>query len=221
MIQVFLLDDYTPFRAGARRALETAEDIVVVGEGDRAQGTASEILEKRPNVALLDIYLPDGNGIEVCRDVQAVAPEIRCLMLTHAIDDEPLFESIIAGAAGYLSKTVSPRELVDAVQIVAEGKSLIDPALLDRVLSRLRAGEDRLSRLTGRERDVLHLIGEGLTNPEIAEALQLAEQTIKNYVSRVLSKLEMGRIQAALYATEREHELRRGAIQTPSTDGSA
>lgn len=200
-IAVFVVDDHELMRVGLREAFAVEPDLEIVGEADRFEGTAARIVETTPDVAILDVRLRDGSGIELCRDVMEGAPAVRSLMFTSATGDEPLHESILAGAAGYLLKDASRAELIHAVRKVAGGQALIDPAMTDQVLRRLRAQPDEPStRLTEQERRVLDLIGEGLTNKEIAGRLHLADQTVKNYVSRVLTKLDMRRTHAALYA---------------------
>jgi DNA-binding NarL/FixJ family response regulator len=158
----------------------------------------------RPDVAVLDVRLPDGNGVEVCREIRSTHPEIQCLILTSFADDEALFQSIMAGAAGYVLKQIKGTDLVDAVRRVADGQSLLDPAVTSRVLERLRTPpetDERLARLTEQERKILDLIADGLTNRQIAERVHLAEKTVKNYVSNLLTKLGMERrTQAAVYA---------------------
>jgi DNA-binding NarL/FixJ family response regulator len=202
-VRVFLLDDHDIVRRGLRDLLE-AEGMEVVGEAATAEEGLSRIPPTRPDVAVLDVRLPDGSGVEVCRDIRSRHPEIKCLMLTSFSDDEALFQAIMAGAAGYLLKQLQGSDIVDAVQRVAEGQSLLDPAVTTRVLERLRQGpeeDEALARLTDQERRILELIAEGLTNRQIAERIHLAEKTVKNYVSNVLSKLGMERrTQAAVYA---------------------
>ena len=202
-VRVFLLDDHDVVRRGLRDLLE-AEGMEIVGEAATSAEALSRIPPTRPEVAILDVRLPDGNGVEVCRDIRAHHPEIQCLMLTSFADDEALFQAIMAGAAGYLLKQIKSGDIADAVRRVSEGQSLLDPAVTARVLDRLRQGpeeDEALSRLTDQERAILELIAEGLTNRQIAERIHLAEKTIKNYVSNVLSKLGMERrTQAAVYA---------------------
>jgi DNA-binding NarL/FixJ family response regulator len=204
VIRVFLLDDHEVVRRGLQDLLEADGDIVVVGESGLAQEAARRIPALRPHVAILDGRLPDGSGIDVCREVRSAHPEIAALILTSYDDDEALFSAIMAGAAGYVLKQVRGNDLVDAVRRVAAGQSLLDPAVTARVLDRLRAGpeEDKaLAPLTDQERRILELIGEGLTNRQIAERMFLAEKTVKNYVSSMLGKLGMERrTQAAVFA---------------------
>ncbi|HUV09448.1 MAG TPA: response regulator transcription factor [Acidimicrobiia bacterium] len=203
-VRVFLLDDHEVVRRGLRDLLEAEEDLIVVGEAGTAEEALSRIPPTRPNVAVLDVRLPDGSGVEVCRDIRSHHPEIQCLILTSFADDEALFQAIMAGAAGYLLKQVKGQDLVAGVRQVARGQSLLDPAVTARVLERLRAGpetDERLARLTNQERKILDLIADGLTNRQIAEQVHLAEKTVKNYVSNLLTKLGMERrTQAAVYA---------------------
>jgi two-component system, NarL family, response regulator DevR len=213
-IRVFLLDDHELVRRGLRELLETEGDIEICGEAESAAEALSRIPPTRPDVAILDIRLPDGNGVEVCRDIRSRHPEISCLILTSFSDDDALFQAIMAGAAGYLLKQISGTDLVDAVRRVSAGQSLLDPGVTARVLERLRAGpetDERLARLTDQERRILDLIAEGLSNRQIAERVHLAEKTVKNYVSSVLAKLGMERrTQAAVFASNlrasTEHE---------------
>jgi two-component system response regulator DevR len=200
-INVFVVDDHELMRIGLREALEVETDILVVDDADCATGTARSIARAAPDVALIDVRLPDGDGVELCRDVLNENPRVRCLMFTSATDDESLHASILAGAAGYLLKDAPRLELIAAIRKVAMGGSLIDPGMTEHVLARLRARPDDPTRhLTPQEHRVLALIGEGLTNQEIAERLHLADQTIKNYVSHVLTKLHMPRTRAAVFA---------------------
>jgi len=212
--RVFLLDDHEIVRRGLRELLEAEDDLHVVGEAGTAADAVARIPPTRPDVAVLDVRLPDGNGVEVCREVRSRHPEIRCLMLTSFSDDEALFQAIMAGAAGYLLKQVRGTDLVTAIRNVAAGQSLLNPAITAQVLERLRKGneeDERLAHLTPQERNILELIAEGLTNRQIAERVHLAEKTVKNYVSNLLAKLGMERrTQAAVYAArlaeQREHQ---------------
>jgi two-component system, NarL family, response regulator DevR len=204
-IRVFLLDDHEVVRGGLRALLEPEEDIEVVGEA----GTVAEALNRiplaHPDVAILDVRLPDGTGIEVCRQVRSDDPELVCLMLTSYADDEALLAAVMAGAAGYVLKQVQGSDLVADIRKVASGSSLLDPGLTQRVLERIRRGpveDQRLASLTPQERRILDQIAEGRTNRQIGEALFLAEKTVKNYVSNLLSKLGMERrTEAAIFAT--------------------
>src|SRR3954454_1706905 len=206
MIRVFLLDDHEVVRRGLVDLLQAAGDIEIVGESGSAQEAARRIPALRPDVAVLDARLPDGNGIDVCRDVRAVDSSIKGLILTSYEDDEALFASIMAGAAGYVLKQIKGTDLVDAVRRVAAGQSLLDPAVTARVLERIRRGPDQpdeLKGLTEQERKILALVAEGLTNREIAGRMFLSEKTIKNYVSSLLAKLGMERrTQAAVLAAK-------------------
>ncbi len=201
---MFLLDDHEIVRTGLRSLLEATDDIVVVGEAGTVAEALARIPPTRPEVAILDVRLPDGSGVEVCREVRSRNPEIACVMLTSYADDEALFAAIMAGAAGYVLKQVEGTNLVEDVRRVAAGQSLLDPVITERVLTRLRKGPEedpRLASLTAQERRILDLIAEGKTNRQIAGELYLAEKTVKNYVSNVLSKLGMERrTQAATYA---------------------
>ena len=203
-ITVFLLDDHELVRRGVRELLESEEDIVVIGEASTQSQAVGRVHAVDPDVALLDVRLEDGNGIEACRELRSLHPRTACLMLTSFADDEALFQTILAGAAGYVLKNIRSSDLVDAVRRVAAGQSLLDPAVTARVLERLRQGpaeDERIARLSDQERQVLMLLAEGLTNRQIAERLFLAEKTIKNYVTAVLSKMGMARrTEAAVYA---------------------
>jgi two-component system, NarL family, response regulator DevR len=205
-IRVFLLDDHEVVRRGLRDLLESDGDISIVGESGSATEATARIPALRPDVAVLDARLPDGSGIDVCRDVRSVDSSIKALILTSYDDDEALFAAILAGAAGYLLKQVGGNDLIDAVRRVAGGQSLIDPTLTARVLERLRNGpaeHEELASLTEQELKILALIAEGLTNRQIGERLFLAEKTVKNYVSSILSKLGLERrTQAAVLASK-------------------
>jgi two-component system, NarL family, response regulator DevR len=204
VIRVFLLDDHEIVRRGLRELLEREDDIEVVGESGEAEQARRRIPALRPDVAILDARLPDGSGIDVCRDVRSIDPTIKALILTSYDDDEALFAAIMAGAAGYILKQVRSSELVEGVRRVAAGQSLLDPAVTTQVLTRLRSGpqqDPRLAGLTGQERRILDCIAEGMSNREIADHLSLAEKTVKNYVTSVLAKLGMQRrTQAAVFA---------------------
>jgi two-component system, NarL family, response regulator DevR len=206
MIRVFLLDDHEVVRRGLADLLQTDGDIEVVGESGSAAEATARIPALRPDVAVLDARLPDGNGIDVCRDVRAVDPSIKGLILTSYEDDEALFAAIMAGAAGYVLKQIRGTDLVDAVRRVAAGQSLLDPAVTARVLERIRHGTEEpkeLKALTDQERRILEYIAQGLTNHEIAQRMFLADKTVKNYVSSVLAKLGLERrTQAAVLATK-------------------
>ncbi|GAA4202542.1 response regulator [Actinocatenispora rupis] len=205
MIRAYLLDDHEVVRRGLRELLESAGDIEVVGESGSAVQAVHRIPALRPDVAVLDARLPDGNGIDVCRQVRSVDPSIRALILTSYEDDEALFAAIMAGAHGYVLKQVRGTDLVDAVRRVAAGQSLLDPAVTERVLDRIRRGPeqpDELRELTEQETRILTLIAEGLTNRAIAGRMHLSEKTVKNYVSSILAKLGLHRrTEAAVLAS--------------------
>jgi two-component system response regulator DevR len=205
VIRVYLLDDHEVVRRGIRDLLEQEEDIEVVGEAGLAAEAVGRIPVLKPDVAILDARLPDGSGIDVCRDVRSADPSIRALILTSYEDDEALFSAIMAGAAGYVLKQIRGNDLVDTVRRVAAGQSMLDPAVTQRVLERIRQGNDEpdeLRNLTDQERRILAFIAEGMTNREIAGKMFLAEKTVKNYVSSLLAKLGLERrTQAAVLAT--------------------
>ncbi len=205
-IRVFLLDDHEIVRRGLAELISTTDDLCVVGEAGTAADALSRIPAARPDVAILDGRLPDGSGIDVCREIRSAHPAINCLILTSYDDDEALFAAVMAGASGYLLKQIGGRSLIDAIRDVAAGRSLLDPAVTGRLLERLRhpaVADARLTALTTREREILDLIAEGLSNKQIGERLFLAEKTVKNYVSALLSKLNMQRrTQAAVFGAE-------------------
>lgn len=209
-IRVFLLDDHELVRRGLADLLGVESDIEVVGEASSVAEAMVRIPATKPDVAVLDVRLPDGSGVEVCRDIRSDMPEVKCLMLTSFSDDEALFDAIMAGASGYVLKEIRGNDLVDAIRQVAAGKSLLDPSLTQKVLERLRRGSDedeRLAALSDQERRILELIGEGMTNRQIGEQMHLAEKTVKNYVSSLLAKLGMERrTQAAAFVARLEAE---------------
>lgn len=195
-IRVFLLDDHEVVRRGLHDLLSSDPSIEVVGEAGTCAEALQGIVTKRPDVAVLDVRLPDGTGIDVCRDLRALAPEVNVLMLTSYADDEALLTAVLAGAHGYVLKDIRSNDLIEMVRKVSTGQSLLDPAAVDAVRSRLRKGSSvysMLEDLTDQERRVLEFIGEGMSNRQIAENMFLAEKTIKNYVSSVLAKLGMER----------------------------
>ncbi|MGA2036211.1 MAG: response regulator transcription factor [Acidimicrobiales bacterium] len=202
--RVFLLDDHEVVRRGLRELFESEDDLSVVGEAATAEEAIARVPATHPDVAVLDVRLANGDGVEVCRDLRSAMPELKCLMLTSFADDEALFSAILAGASGYVLKQVKGSDLVSAVRRVAAGGSLLDPALTRQVMDRLRGEkteDERLARLTGQERNILELIADGKTNRQIADELFLAEKTVKNYVSNLLSKMGFARrTEAAVYA---------------------
>jgi DNA-binding NarL/FixJ family response regulator len=211
-IRVFLMDDHEIVRRGVRDVLEAESDITVVGEAGTAASALARIPALMPDVAILDVRLPDGDGVSVCRDIRSAMPQVACLMLTSFSGDDALFDAIMAGAAGYVMKQIRGNDLIGAIRTVAAGGSLLDPDAAGRVMARMRdqaAKADPLAGLSPQERTILELIGEGLTNRQIGERMFLAEKTVKNYVSSVFSKLGMERrTQAAAYAARifGEHE---------------
>jgi DNA-binding NarL/FixJ family response regulator len=204
-IKVFLLDDHEIVRRGVKDMLEAEPDITVVGEAGTAASALARIPALRPDVAVLDVRLPDGDGVTVCREIRSRMPEVACLMLTSFGDDEALFDAIMAGAAGYVLKQIRGTDLVGAVRTVAAGESMLDPEAASKVLARMRdqaTKTDPLAGLTPQERKILELIGDGLTNRQIGEQMYLAEKTVKNYVSALFAKLGVERrTQAAVYAS--------------------
>ncbi|MFF7214849.1 response regulator [Streptomyces sp. NPDC008238] len=209
-IRVFLVDDHEVVRRGLHDLLDAEPDIEVAGEAGTVDHALARAPALRPDVAILDVRLPDGDGICVCRELRSRMPGLACLMLTSFDDDDALLDAIMAGAAGYVLKQIKGSDLVSAVRTVASGQSMLDPATTARLMNSLREQEqppepqdEALSGLTPREREILELIGEGLTNRQIGERLFLSEKTVKNHISRMLGKLGVERrIQAAVLATE-------------------
>ncbi len=205
MTRVFLVDDHEIVRRGLVDLLGSAPDLTVVGEAASVGEAMARIPSSGADVAVLDVRLPDGNGVELCRDLRTVLPDLRCLMLTSFADDEALFDAVMAGASGFVLKQILGTDLISAVRTVGAGGSLLDSRATAALMQRMRSERtaDPLAELSDQERAVFDLIGQGLTNREIAERLFLAEKTIKNYVSRLLAKLGMQRrTQAAVLATE-------------------
>ncbi|SOD70886.1 LuxR family two component transcriptional regulator [Jatrophihabitans sp. GAS493] len=206
MIRVFLLDDHEIVRRGIAEMLSYEPGIEIVGDAGTAEQALLRVKALRPDVAILDARLPDGSGIDVCREIRSSVPETHCLILTSYDDDDAIFSAVLAGAAAYVLKEVRGSNLVHTVREVAAGKSLIDPEVSERVLARLRDGaatDPRLAGLSDREREILALITDGLTNRQIGDRLFLAEKTVKNYVSGLLAKLGMQRrTQAAVFGAE-------------------
>jgi two-component system response regulator DevR len=213
LIRVFLVDDHEVVRRGVQEVLSVDGGVEVVGEAGTVAEALARIPAARPDVVVLDVRLPDGSGVDVCREVRSRQPEVRCLMLTSYFDDQALFDSIMAGASGYVLKSIRAADLRSAVRDVAAGRSLLDPAATGQVLARLRDGgtvaDPRLTGLGPQERRILDLIGEGMTNRQIGRELHLAEKTVKNYVSGLLAKLGMERrTQAAAYVAKLHAEER-------------
>jgi two-component system response regulator DevR len=206
VLTVFLVDDHEMVRRGVADLLNEEEDLRVIGQASLVSEALARILALRPDVAVLDIRLPDGNGVELCRELKSQLPDLACLMLTSFTDEQAMMDAILAGAAGYVIKDIKGLELVSAIRTVGAGRSLLDNRAAAALMERLRAGSEEpgpLADLTEQERAVLDLIGEGLTNRQIAERMFLSEKTVKNYVSRLLGKLGMERrTQAAVLVTE-------------------
>ncbi|MEU8547694.1 response regulator transcription factor [Streptomyces roseoverticillatus] len=208
-VQIFLLDDHEVVRRGVHDLLDAEPDLTVTGEAATAAQALTRVPALRPDVAVLDVRLPDGDGVSVCRELRSRMPGLACLMLTSFDDEEALLDAVMAGAAGYVLKQISGTDLVTAVRTVASGQSMLDPGATTRLMARLRGEETEkhqpqaLAGLTGREREILALIGEGLTNRQIGRRLYLAEKTVKNHISRLLAKLGVERrVQAAVIAAE-------------------
>jgi len=205
-IRVFLVDDHELVREGIRSLLESDDDIEVVGEAGTAADALIRIPLANPDVAILDVRLEDGSGIDVCRDVRSAQPDLVCLMLTSFADDEALYASVMAGAAGYVLKQIRAHDLIDDVKKVAGGASLMDPRAVARVVERIAnppQADPVLNSLSPQERRILDLIAQGRTNREISEVLFLSEKTVKNYVTNLLAKLRMNnRTEAAIFATK-------------------
>ena len=211
-IRVFLLDDHEVVRRGVRELVESEADLTVVGEASSAAEALARVPALRPDVAVLDVRVPDGNGVEVCRELRSAMPQLACLMLMSFADDDALMDAMLAGAAGYVLKQIRGSDLVGAIRTVAAGGSLLDAKATAAVMARLRAPAHNaiLDGLTEQERRILQLIGEGLTNREIGQRMYLAEKTVKNYVSNLLAKLGLQRrTQVAVLATELRNDKRR------------
>ncbi|MDJ0345840.1 response regulator transcription factor [Streptomyces sp. H10-C2] len=212
-IRVFLVDDHEVVRRGVKDLLDSEEGIEVVGDAGTVERALARGPALRPDVAVLDVRLPDGDGITLCRELRSRMPTLACLMLTSFDDDDALLDSIMAGAAGYVLKQIRGSDLVQAVRTVASGQSMLDPGTTARLMSSLRGGDaqgeaadDPLSQLSSREREIVSLIGEGLTNRQIGKELYLSEKTVKNHISRLLAKLGVERrIQAAMLSSHLEY----------------
>jgi len=203
-LKIFLVDDHEVVRRGVRDLLEGEDDFEVVGEAGTVEDALHRINASQPDVAVLDVRLPDGSGVELCRELRSDHPSLACLMLTSYDDDEALFEAIVAGAAGYVLKQVKGNDIIDAVRRVGRGEILLDPAMTSRVVGRLRNGaaeDPRMAGLSNQEQRILALLAEGKTNRQIGAEMFLAEKTVKNYVSNILTKMGMcHRTEAAVYA---------------------
>jgi two-component system response regulator DevR len=218
MVKVFLVDDHEVVRRGLVDLLGSDPELEVIGEAGSVAEAMARIPALQPDVAVLDVRLPDGNGIELCRDLLSAVPELRCLMLTSFTSDEAMLEAILAGASGYVVKDIKGLELARAIKEVGAGKSLLDNRAAAALMAKLRGGtekKDPLAALTDQERTLLGLLGEGLTNRQIADRMFLAEKTVKNYVSRLLAKLGMERrTQAAVFASRLDAD---SGPRTPNT----
>ena len=222
-VRVFLLDDHEVVRRGVHDLLDAEPDLEVVGEAGTVAQALARVPALRPDVAVLDVRLPDGDGVTLCRELRSRMPDLACLMLTSFDDEEALLDAIMAGAAGYVLKQITGTDLVTAVRTVASGQSMLDAGATTRLMARMRGDAvkdqqptDALSALTEREREILALIGEGLTNRQIGLQLFLAEKTVKNHISRLLAKLGVERrVQAAVIATQTGDSLR-AAAPSPS-----
>ena len=209
-IGVFLLDDHEVVRDGLRHLIDSVDDMEVVGEAGTGMDAIERVAITRPRVAVLDVRLPDVSGVEVCRDIRSAHPEIACLMLTSFADEEAMFDAIMAGASGYILKQVRRTDLLGDIRKVATGHSLLDPAVVRKVMDRVQHSRDKspAEKLTHQEKRILELIAEGMTNRQIGEVMYLSEKTVKNYVSHVLTKLGMARrTEAAVYAVRHAREV--------------
>jgi DNA-binding NarL/FixJ family response regulator len=206
VLTVFLVDDHEVVRRGVAEMLEEEDDLTVIGQASSVAEAMARVPALQPDLVLLDVRLPDGNGVELCRDLRSKLPELNCLMLTSFTDEQAMMDAILAGAGGYVIKDIRGMELVSAVRTVGSGRSMLDNRAAAALMTRLRESVEKpgpLAGLTERERTLLDLIGEGLTNRQIAEQMFLAEKTVKNYVSRLLTKLGMERrTQVAVLATQ-------------------
>jgi DNA-binding NarL/FixJ family response regulator len=215
VVRIFLLDDHEIVRTGLRSLLEAEEDIVVVGEAGTVEEALARIPAVRPDLAVLDVRVPDGSGMRVCREVRSRYPEIACVMLTSYANDEALSAAVMAGASGYVLKQVGGSDLVDQLRRAAAGESLFDPVVTQRVFERITTGpveDPQLASLTPQQRRILEHIAEGMTNRQIGEAMFLAEKTVKNYVSNLLPKMGMERrTQAASYVARLKERTERDA----------
>jgi DNA-binding NarL/FixJ family response regulator len=207
VLKIMLVDDHEIVRQGIRSLLEAQDDLEVVAEASGGEQAVEMVRTYKPDVVVMDVRMPDGGGVEACRAIKDVEPDIQVIMLTSFSDDEALFNSIMAGAAGFVLKQIRGNDLVDAIRTVGRGESLLDPGVTERVLDRLRKAkfddkDPKLAKLSPQEERILDLVGEGLTNREIAARIHLSDKTVKNYVSTILQKLEVARrAEAAAYVT--------------------
>ena len=209
--RILLVDDHEVVREGLRALLRRYPDLAVVGEADSVASAVAEAEKNPPDIVIMDVRLPDGSGVEACREIRAARPEVKVLMLTSYADDEAVFNSIMAGASGYLLKQTRGQDLISAIERVKNGESLLDPTVTQRVLDRLRTGpaeqDDEMALLSEQEQKILHLIAEGKTNKEIAQEIFLSDKTVKNYVSSILSKLNLRRrSEAAAFIARRQRQ---------------
>ena len=207
--RVMIVDDHEVVREGLRSLLRRRPELAVVGEADSVASAIEEARKTEPDVVIMDVRLPDGSGVEACREIRAERPETKVLMLTSYADEEAVFASIMAGAIGYLLKQTSTKTLIEAIERAMKGESLLDPAVTQRVLERVRSGkpdeDEELALLSEQERKILDLIAEGMTNKEIAKEIFLSDKTVKNYVSSILSKLSLRRRSEAAAFIARKH----------------
>ncbi|HCV99943.1 MAG: response regulator transcription factor [Acidimicrobiales bacterium] len=209
-LRIFLVDDHDVVRRGLTALIDAEDDLEVVGTSSSAAGTLDAIAATRPDVSVLDVRLGDGNGVEVCRDIRSAHPKVACLILTSFEDDQALVEASLAGAAGYVLKRVQGDELLTAIRLVGKGRRLLAPGTTRLALRRLReSGEAAVEELSPQERRIFDLIGDGLSNREIADRMYLAEKTVKNYVTNLLRKLGMSRRTEAAAFAARLDERRR------------
>jgi DNA-binding NarL/FixJ family response regulator len=207
-IRVFVVDDHEMIRRGLRELIAAEKDLEMAGEADRMQGALDLIRQSAPHIVVVDLKLPDGDGVELCREVRSELPDVRCLIFTSYVDEAAIFEAVMAGSSGFLLKSSSGQDLVGALHAAAAGHSLLDPALTQNLMQMMRRRSEEPGRgLTAQERRVLELVGQGLTNRQIAATLRLAEKTVRNYVTKLLGKLGLEhRAQAALYAARQREE---------------
>lgn len=209
-IRIVLIDDHEVVRAGIKAMIDAQDDLEVVGEADTAEDGVRRVGYDEPDVVVLDVRLPDGSGVEVCRDIRTRFPDVKVLMLTSFADEEALLSAVLAGASGYVLKRVKGSDLVNDIRRVGAGESLLDPEMTEKLFERLRSGpksDPLLARLSDQEREIVTHIAEGKTNKQIADDMFLAEKTVKNYVSNLLAKMGMSRrSEAAAYVARLDAE---------------